>query len=594
MKQLLFFVLMTVWVFPVAITPVDAQSLSGVEGPLTEDKVYEYTFSAPEKAEQIIKLLRKQKRIAGHELDITEGDFYFNTGKYHQALNFFQRALNSDPVTADSRTFMELLHRMISCYDCLHDESKKAQYIGLLLKKAEQTGDEAMKSIALFNMGKMVYNQGNKQAGYAYMQQAAKKMEETAFEKKYDNLRYDYNTLLISQIKDGLNKEALKTLDRLEKVISGRTGEETFIEGLDQKEMKALYANRAVVLFRLGKKEQADRYYQKFLAAGNVYDRDNYLIMPYLFDRRMYNEVIRMNTAREKSLIATGDTVNYHMTTIKKSLGQAYREKGDYKTAALYFDQLAVLRDSIKNREQKSTALELAAAYEIHEKDLLIQKQADDVRIRNSSLIFISCIVFLLGIVLWRILHHYLTVRFKNRAMVGVINDLLEYKEELDLKRKENIALRAQLQAAKSRFAKEMPQADGNKTGDTFLPDEGMSNYEIHDKALFEKVQWEIVSKQLYLQPDFSREELIKTVYIPKNKFARLFRQYVGASFPKYINNLRLEYAVKMMKAHPNYTIDSIAKECGMSTVQTFYRLFLDKFGVTPSEYRESLKHYVD
>ncbi len=68
------------------------------------------------------------------------------------------------------------------------------------------------------------------------------------------------------------------------------------------------------------------------------------------------------------------------MTTIKRSLGWAYRDKGDYRTAARYFEQLAVLRDSIKNREQKSAALELAAVYETNEKDLFIQQQAADMQ----------------------------------------------------------------------------------------------------------------------------------------------------------------------------------------------------------------------
>lgn len=49
--------------------------------------------------------------------------------------------------------------------------------------------------------------------------------------------------------------------------------------------------------------------------------------------------------------------MNYYMTTIKRSLGWAYRDKGDYRTAARYFEQLAVLRDSIKNREQKKCGI---------------------------------------------------------------------------------------------------------------------------------------------------------------------------------------------------------------------------------------------
>ncbi|MCS2194843.1 AraC family transcriptional regulator [Bacteroides faecis] len=107
---------------------------------------------------------------------------------------------------------------------------------------------------------------------------------------------------------------------------------------------------------------------------------------------------------------------------------------------------------------------------------------------------------------------------------------------------------------------------------------------------MFDRVEREIINRQLFLQPDFSREELIKIIYIPKNKFAQLFKLYARTSFSKYVNNLRLEYAAGMLKEHPYYTIDAIAKECGMSTVQTFYRLFSEKFGVTPTEFRSGLK----
>lgn len=158
--------------------------------------------------------------------------------------------------------------------------------------------------------------------------------------------------------------------------------------------------------------------------------------MPYLFDRKMYDQVIRMNAAREKMYIMRGDTVNYYMTTIKRSLGWAYRDKGDYRTAVRYFEQLAVLRDSIKNREQKSAALELAAVYETNEKDLFIQQQAADMQKRNLLLAFILCIVFLLGVLLWRTIRHNRIIRRKNKAMVDTIEDLLIHKEELYRKRR--------------------------------------------------------------------------------------------------------------------------------------------------------------
>ncbi len=602
MKNLLLTTIFT-WVIVVINligTKIQAKDNSLPDSLITADYVYEYTFSDFDKALQIMGKLRKRNSLPGFKLDITEGDLYFNTGKYYQALKFYGRALQSDSIQADDQQNMEQIHRMISCYDCLHYETKKAQYVEMLLKKSKQCGNEAMQSVALFNMGKMLYYQGNKGKGYEFMLQAVELMEKTDYKYKYDNLRYDYNTLLIFQERDGRNNEALQTLEALQKVVVAETGEETPMKELGEKEKKAMYAHYAVVLSRLGRLKEAAGYYKQFLSLSNVFDRDNYLIMPYLLDRKMYDDVILMNSAREKSLRAQGDTITYHMTSIKSSLGEAYKRKGDYLTAAEYFQQLAMLKDSIKNREQKSSALELATIYETHEKDLFIQQQTADIRMRNALLIFVGCIVFLSAVFLWRTIRYNRAIRRKNEAMVGTIEDLLAYREELYRRKEENFILKAQLQAEDKpqTTPKENEDVSTTETDITIenasanMPsdkDEDNKNM-LYDKSMFDRVEREIINRQLFLQPDFSREELIKIIYIPKNKFAQLFKLYARTSFSKYVNNLRLEYAAGMLKEHPYYTIDAIAKECGMSTVQTFYRLFSEKFGVTPTEFRSGLK----
>lgn len=342
---------------------------------------------------------------------------------------------------------------------------------------------------------------------------------------------YDYNTLLIFQERDGRNNEALQTLEALQKVVVAETGEETPMEELGEKEKKAMYAHYAVVLSRLGRLKEADGYYKQFLSLSNVFDRDNYLIMPYLLDRKMYDDVILMNSAREKSLRAQGDTITYHMTSIKSSLGEAYKRKGDYLTAAEYFQQLAMLKDSIKNREQKSSALELATIYETHEKDLFIQQQTADIRMRNALLIFVGCIVFLSAVFLWRTIRYNRAIRRKNEAMVGTIEDLLAYREELYRRKEENFILKAQLQAEDKpqTTPKENEDVSTTETDITIenasanMPsdkDEDNKNM-LYDKSMFDRVEREIINRQLFLQPDFSREELIKIIYIPKNKFAQ-------------------------------------------------------------------------
>lgn len=118
----------------------------------------------------------------------------------------------------------------------------------------------------------------------------------------------------------------------------------------------------------------------------------------------------------------------------------------------------------------------------------------------------------------------------------------------------------------------------------------GKTPKETLDKALFRRLIKVIHADNNYLNPEFSRERLVSIVHVPKNKFAPLFKTHAGVAFKTYINNLRLDYAVVQMKAHRDYTVEALAKDCGIPVLQTFHRLFLRRYGQSPAVYRKNLK----
>lgn len=69
-----------------------------------------------------------------------------------------------------------------------------------------------------------------------------------------------------------------------------------------------------------------------------------------------------------------------------------------------------------------------------------------------------------------------------------------------------------------------------------------------------------------------------------------MFARFSDQSFTNFINNLRMEHAAKLLKDKSNYTIEAIGTECGVPIRQTFHRLFVKKFGMTPAEYRKSME----
>ena len=59
-------------------------------------------------------------------------------------------------------------------------------------------------------------------------------------------------------------------------------------------------------------------------------------------------------------------------------------------------------------------------------------------------------------------------------------------------------------------------------------------------------------------------------------------------NFNGYINELRINYAIELMKKHPNYTIRAIADEAGFNSTPILYNLFKKKTGMTPYEFKKA------
>ena len=463
---------------------------------------------------------------------------------------------------------------MISCYDCLHDEAKKARYVRLLLQRAEQCGNMEMKSVALFNMGKMVYYQEDKPRGYEMIKEAISLMKRTDYTYKYDNLRYDYNSLFIMQQRDKHYEDALQTLEELEKVVTEATSGEPGIGNLAEKERKTLYAHRAVVFSRLGRISEADEAYRAWKAVGEAYTKDDYLIIPYLMDRKRYDKVIEMYTPREAFLYANKDTINYHMMTVKRSLAKAYEGKGNYKLASRYYEALAILTDSLKAREQQSSAIELATVYETHEREAELQEQKEQVKMRGVLLAASGVVLVILLVLFVLNVRHTRIIRRKNTAMATTIGDLLNYKDELD-KMKEKMC------EAAGEPTEDACQAECEEKETTDLEEEEKN------RMLFEQLDSAVTRGKLFLNPDLSRDDFVKLTGLNKNKVGKILHQNTGLSTTGYINKKRLEYAAKLLKNSPGNTIQNVADTCGLPNVPTFNRLFRSKFGMTPSEYRK-------
>lgn len=88
---------------------------------------------------------------------------------------------------------------------------------------------------------------------------------------------------------------------------------------------------------------------------------------------------------------------------------------------------------------------------------------------------------------------------------------------------------------------------------------------------------------------DLSLDMVSEKVNLTPQYLSKYFKKYMGISFIKYLNSLRLESAYKDL-LNTDLSITHIAIDNGFSDTKAFSKLFKNTYGVNPREYRKNSK----
>lgn len=112
------------------------------------------------------------------------------------------------------------------------------------------------------------------------------------------------------------------------------------------------------------------------------------------------------------------------------------------------------------------------------------------------------------------------------------------------------------------------------------------SIYEVKDKS---KNIYDISKIKEYIDNNYlnniSLEDISNKYYINKYYLTRIFKQTYGTTINSYILNKKITKAKELLR-FSDLSIESIAKECGISDNNYFSRIFKQIENISPKEYR--------
>lgn len=93
-----------------------------------------------------------------------------------------------------------------------------------------------------------------------------------------------------------------------------------------------------------------------------------------------------------------------------------------------------------------------------------------------------------------------------------------------------------------------------------------------------------------FTEQQFSLRQLAEEFHLSQSYVTRLIKQETGSSFSELLTRMRIDRAVSLLVHSPDMKLVEIAERTGFASQHYFSRVFKEKIGFSPADYREYIR----
>ena len=478
------------------------------------------------------------KESAGWEEHREQANSLYNEQKFDEALTIYEQAL--EKADADGR--LKLRQDIIDCHLAVGHDHEARQMMLSLMQDAASQGNRYVEAETKFALGEQLCQAGDKATGYPYMHEAVRLMSSCKDSDAPYTLTFYHYRLMKRAAEDEDYPRAIAESKLTEQVW--RTLSDT---ARAERLLRPALALRAYFYLKTDSTAKADetyRQWQQHLPCSIV---EEYHINYYFTERGRYQEALDIYRRYEAYTLKEKGYWSMDEEEAKLNIADIYARIGDSAQALRLTKEAYAINDSMQVLLAVSNAQELEAVY---------QNQAKTEKISHLRL-WVAILAFILAIIVAVLLSYRIRIvrKRKDKTIAAVVRDMVEHKEE----------------------------KEKSETPDAATPASEQTRFSAFDAV--------VNQGHLYAKPDVTRDVLVDLMGVDSNTFSRIIREQSGCqNLNDYLNRKRIDYACLLMQQHPNYTVETIAQDCGFLSIRTFNRVFKSIREITPSQYLDSLE----
>ena len=274
---------------------------------------------------------------------------------------------------------------------------------------------------------------------------------------------------------------------------------------------------------------------------------------------RMGNVDKALSYVNEALRIAQENGLSRLEIGVQNNLVAIHATHGDIEKIMAAVEAERILYNQIFTEQNSRAMHEMQVRYETKLNELLIARQTEEIqqkRIIIALLLSTSLVVTLLLV---------LIVFFQRRKMQNTTRIVQQYEQLLGYKKKEEATKTSSVDAITKRVSKDL-------------------------EHLFEV-------EKIYRQQKLSITEVAERLGINRNYLSAVFNQGYQKQFSDFVNAYRIAEAREILKKqsegteYPHYTNQAISEIVGFNNTASFYTAFKQEIGVTPTEYKNAIRH---
>lgn len=526
-------------------------ALGDLTGTLKLREIYE----TPERLLNRLDSLEKSGFQPTYKIDFLRSYAYYSMSRYSIAYDYALSAVKDERVKEDEKLYSHVIILLAENAIFSYRIEEACNIVTNVFNYSEKHNNDMLKGNMLFMEGLLYRKINSLDKSYEYLNRSIEIL----------NKKPEIGTLLrISQIEgvlcdiyitDGKYNEAWKEARRREALLSDLRSKGECLALVDRQEAY-LYSRLAYLSQRQGRYIVANEYYQKFLTTD--FSKTNLGLLEindYLLELGNYQDVID-NNKRFFLDVDMDDVVSVIYQRALRQSAEAYEGIGDYKWAYSALEKLSEIKERHRLTIDRQFVLDRENTAEILRYKQDLHKLENDLSKRHNLLVIFIVVAVLLFILFVWVSYDHKRLNVKNKKITSLLMELGDAKEKAEY------------------------HANGSIDSNTS-----------QDYKIFQQFDEKVRNDKLYLNYQMQRDDFARLMGVDRNRFASIIKEYTGGgNLNSYLNDMRLEYSVYLLRNHPEMSIQEIGEASALPSSTTFYRLFKEKYDISPKVFREQLK----